>query len=131
MKGDVIIPAKYTYHFIFSNNHLYLGHYFRNLYHILKFINERINEEKLLLSNTNDEKLFEIFKTYADILQSTMSSYELSLLFYNILFFSKMKELVVTFGFLENLAIEDLLEEEHKDFFKDIVFSNRSYKLKI
>lgn len=130
-QGDNVVVAKFTYQYLFQNNHLYLGHYFRHLYHILKFINERIIEEKGRDKNISDEDLFQIFKAYADILQSTLSSYELSLLFYNILFFDRMKALVVTFDFLENLAIEDLMDKEHKNFFHDIVLTERNHILKI
>ena len=113
-----------------------LGHYFRNLYHILLYIKE--NEELELSQNlqkkfkvnkididTNSEytKAKEIkkkFKKYSHFLQAQMSGTELFLLFYNVLFFEKSKKLVQYYDLIENLNMDDLLYPElDKEFYKE------------
>ena len=50
---------------------------------------------------------------YSDFIQAQMSSFELTLLFYNSLSFPKLLRLLVVSNFLENLAEEDLISESH------------------
>ena len=59
-----------VYHQFFENRESQLGHYFRNLYRILKFIDEAplMDGEK---------------RTYVGIIKAQLSSYELALLLYN------------------------------------------------
>lgn len=69
-----------------------LGHYFRNLYHIIKFVDG---------SDDIDDK-----KKYVTLIRAQLSSYELVLLFYNCLTFlgeDKFKPLVERYSFLKNL----------------------------
>ncbi|UIO40862.1 putative phage abortive infection protein, partial [Brevibacillus brevis] len=54
-----------------KNSQHYIGHYFRNMYRIIKFI----DESHFL---TNNEK-----SNYCDIVRAQLSSYELALLMYN------------------------------------------------
>lgn len=90
-----------------------LGHYFRNLYHILKFVN-----------NSTEINEGEKFK-YTSLVRALLSSYELALLFYNGLgeygeeFF---KPLIEKFSFLKNLDRELLLDKKHFDEYEAIAF---------
>ncbi len=94
-----------------------LGHYFRNLYHILKFI-------KLSIEISEEDK----FK-YACLLRALLSSYELTLLFYNGLGeYGKdyFKPLIEDFSFLKNLDKNLLINEFHIDAYKELAFSSSS-----
>ena len=69
-----------------------LGHYFRNLYRILKLVDESDVDNKC---------------SYTGILRAQISSYELVLLFYNVLnpVGAKLKTLVERYEFLENMEV--------------------------
>lgn len=125
-KNKELIYAKISFIKTYDRYHLYLSYYFRHLYHILKFIKAQIDYE----SKFTDEKLcFNKYKEYADILQANLSSYEMSLLFYNVIFFEKMKKLVQMFNFLENFSDDGLIEKDHKSFYK-VKISNRKDNFK-
>lgn len=125
-----------------------LGHYFRNIYHILLYIKE--NEELEMSMHFNEElkgnktgiyinnesieskRIKRKYKKYSQFLQAQMSNTELLLLFYNALFFTESKKLVQYYGLIENLNIEDLLYyetdvkyyQEHADGLEKIPKSN-------
>ena len=130
LKSKAIFKLAYNQ---YSNQ---LGHYFRNLYHILLYIRE--NEELELSQNSQKEftrnkidkhtdnenmKTKEIknkFKKYSHFLQAQMSGTELFLLFYNVLFFEKSKKLVQYYDLIENLNVDDLLYPElDKEFYME------------
>ncbi|ELQ2466450.1 putative phage abortive infection protein [Vibrio vulnificus] len=76
-----------------------VGHYFRNVYQILKYVDKSVVEDK---------------KFYSNLLRAQMSDYELGLLFYNCisdLGNTKFKALVEQYQFFEHLnrlnSIED------------------------
>ena len=84
-----------------------MSHYFRNIYHILKFITENEIQNKL------------DYQKYADILQSQLNDDELFLLFYNFIVFedeSKKEFSTINicnnYHFLENLGHENLLNND-------------------
>ncbi|TFD92174.1 hypothetical protein E2605_18900 [Dysgonomonas capnocytophagoides] len=79
---------------------LTFDHYFRYLYRIIKFV----DEAKYLESNQNS--IHERYK-YISILRGTLSRDELLLLFYNGLFFDKLKDLMEKYALLKNIR-EDL-----------------------
>ena len=122
------LSSKVVYKETFDKFHNQLGHYFRNLYHILLYLKEsEENEIGLLLrdqllgkkiSIMINEKDIEIrrikkkFSKYSDFVQAQMSATELFLLFYNSLFFSKMKKLVQYYQIVGNLSSDDLLYPE-------------------
>ena len=108
---------RYVYH-LYTNQ---LGHYFRNLYHILSYleeneIRERRSAAKSAIDSASlsslDHKLYKIkrkYRKYSQFIQAQMSASELFLLFYNSLLFPKMKRLMHHYNFLENLNSDDLL----------------------
>jgi len=99
-----------------------LGHYFRNLYHILKFIN-----------NSKEIEETEKFK-YTSLLRALLSSHELALLFYNGLcengeeFF---KPLIEKFSFLKNIDTSLIINPAHKNEYKEIAFADSKRRQEI
>ena len=79
-----------------------IGHYFRNLYQILRFINDS-------LAGVEDKKL------YGRLVRAQLSSDELFLLFYNCLSevgVKKFKPLVEEFAMLQHVPKESLIHPE-------------------
>jgi hypothetical protein len=76
-----------------------LGHYFRNLYHLIKFVNNSEIKDK---------------RRYTSLARATLSQPELALLFYNGLtaLGEKFKPLIEDFGLLENFNKDLLLNAE-------------------
>jgi len=93
-----------TYSIFFQKYHYATGHYFRHLYHMMKFAKD-FKPQYGIDKNIN--------KKYVDFIQAQMSSYELMLLFYNAISFPKLLTLLVEYNFLENLAEEDLITITH------------------
>jgi hypothetical protein len=78
-----------------------LGHYFRTLYNIIKFIDR---------SDIADKKL------YTNLVRAQLSSYKLAFIFYNCLSFlgvEKFKALVEKYALLKNLDITLLIDPEN------------------
>eukprot|EP00825_Cyclidium_porcatum_P020545 TRINITY_DN23239_c0_g1_i1.p1 TRINITY_DN23239_c0_g1~~TRINITY_DN23239_c0_g1_i1.p1 ORF type:complete len:253 (+),score=43.16 TRINITY_DN23239_c0_g1_i1:167-925(+) len=101
----------------FFNKYENVGYYFRHLYRILRFIN--INEEDKLSklrnvgSKTEKQLIHEQYKQYAQFIQAQMSTDELLLLFYNSFAFPKAQNLIIHYGLLENLTIQNLINKKH------------------
>lgn len=95
-----------VYGLFFQRYHYAIGHYFRHLYHIIKFAKE---------FKPTIEQHKDINKKYVDFIQAQMSSFEMMLLFYNALAFPKLLNLLIEFNFLENLAEEDLIDKSHNN----------------
>lgn len=102
---DSIDNVLKAYSEFYSKNQADLGHYFRYIYHILKYIKNT--------KDIPDEKKF----TYTSLLRALLSSYEIALLFYNGLseygneFF---KPLLEEYSFLKNLDDRLLINSSHK-----------------
>jgi len=95
---------------IYHNNISDFGHYFRNLYTILNFIN---------YSNINDKR------KYSDILRAQLSSHELLLLFFNGLTsygIDKLKPLMEKYGLLKNVPQGELNDVEYEGKYSNSVF---------
>lgn len=89
-----------------------LGHYFRNLYHIFKFI-----DKQTILAE--EEKLY-----YASLVRAQLSSYELLLLFYNVMSkhgILKFKPLVDKYDVLQNMNPNKLIHIKHFEIYKRYV----------
>ena len=97
--------ANTAYENFFEHQHSDLGHYFRTIYNIVKFIND--------LKPDNP-------KYYTSLLGSQLSNYEHLLLFYNCQStygIKKFKTLIVEYPMLDNMAISKLLDNAHKDLY--------------
>jgi hypothetical protein len=91
----------------------YVGHYFRTLYNIIKFIASSEAENKQI---------------YLNIVRAQLSSSELNLLFYNCLSKygnEKFKPFVEQFGLLENMTIEDLVDQQHRELYNEPAFKSQ------
>ncbi len=96
----------------FFDKHKYdLGHYFRNLYHIVKFVHnsQAINKQE-----------------YISILRAQLSTHELLLLFYNGVseFGTKFKPLIESYHLLKNLPKADLIIKEHLNEYNASAYGN-------
>ena len=107
---------KFVYTKYFGKFGYAVGHYFRNLYHILLFL-EKSHLERLRL-NTIPEKVKEInseFHNYAKFIQAQLNTPELFVLFYNAFNYPKAKKLLIDYQLLDVLPKSQLLLEEHKE----------------
>jgi hypothetical protein len=97
-----------------------LAHYFRNLYHIVKFV----NEAEVL--KRNDAAIdYKERRRYTSLVRAQLSAYELALLFYDGLskYGEGFKPLIEKFGLLEHLDAEHLLlDPSHKAFYDSSAF---------
>ncbi|UAY52738.1 putative phage abortive infection protein [Ferruginibacter albus] len=108
------VVIKKAYYSFFEKNKFDLSHYFRNLYHIVKFVNE---------ANIINKQM------YISLLRAQLSSNELLLLFYNSLSAygeKKFKPLIEKYHFLKNLADEDLFQEEHLKEYEESAYGKPS-----
>lgn len=108
---DEISKVRIAYKRFFEHNEDQLGHYFRNLYRILKFIDE--TDTKII---TSEEK-----KNYIGIIRAQLSSYELSVLLYNSLSIDGYNFLLLadTFNLFDNLNKDLLILPGHFGIFKN------------
>lgn len=121
------LTAKITlmYNLYFDKYHYVAGHYFRHLYHILDFAETTMKKQILTAKDANSkDEIIRDFRKYVSFIQAQMSSYELMLLYYNCFSYPKMAELIKTNRFLENLAVEDLIDSSH-NCLKGIDLGNR------
>ena len=89
----------------------YFDHYFRNMYRIVKYVDEAdVFDDDKISSNVLKEKY-----EYVAILRSTLSRYELVWLFYNTLSDygrAKFKPLVEKYALLNNIRVELLVNPQ-------------------
>lgn len=110
------------YNDFYKANQADLGHYFRHIYHILKFIK-------------NSKELTKIQKyNYTNLLRALLSSYELVFIFYNGLAEhgkDKLKPLLEEFSILKNMDFELLMNSEHKKEYNNIAFASSEERVKL
>jgi hypothetical protein len=95
---------------VFDKRQSDLGHYFRNLYHTYRFLDEADIIDK---------------NKYARILRAQFSSYELVFLFYNGLSkhgVEKFKPLMIKYGAIKNMDWDLLFNEAHADAYPDAAY---------
>lgn len=95
--------VEYVYNYFFDYHFIYVGHYFRHLFNVIKFIHKNI--------------FFKSRKFYTNLIQAQMSAPELFVLFYNGIKFEKMEKFINKYCLIENLAKEDLMIVEHSKFY--------------
>lgn len=99
--------ANKGFHNFFRKEHSDLGHYFRTLYNIVKFVNEK---------KPNNPKY------YTNLLRSQFSTYEHLLLFYNChsnFGNEKFRPLIIQYSILDNMSISGLLDKDHELFYPE------------
>ncbi|MHC4394561.1 MAG: putative phage abortive infection protein [Planctomycetota bacterium] len=102
--------VKTSYMAFFKNHQSDLGHYFRNLYNIIKFIENSSMEDKQM---------------YTNLVRAQISSFEHALLFYNGLSdlgCEKFKPLIERDALLKNMPDDVLLDPSHKGFYNEQAF---------
>lgn len=95
--GKSTINLDKTYHNFYSEHNDIIGHYFRNIYQILKFIDKQSNEESI------DKKL------YTNILRAQLSNNELALILINATSRygnKKLLPLLIKYEFMEPIPIK-------------------------
>lgn len=111
-------------------------HYYRNVYHILKFIkNCYVNDIK---NKHYPDHSYKKYKGYVDIFQSQFSFVELVFIFYLCFNDENLRLLVKEFNFLDKLNSIHLIKKEHKDLIdvglmndSDLIINNESEKSEI
>jgi len=94
----------------YEDNQSDLGNYYRNLYHLIKYIDKSTIENK---------------QFYINIVRAQLSTYELGLLFYNGLSSygnQKLKPLIERYNLIKNLPKNVLIKTEHAEFYSGIKF---------
>ena len=107
-----------------------LGHYFRHLYNIVKFLD---NEKQKSLEMVKGEKNFiqlqidinKRFSNYFSFVHSMLSTSELAVLYYNSMLFPKAKELYIKYGMFNNLLDSNLINKQHSKLIKDAKLKNK------
>jgi|WetSurMetagenome_2_1015567.scaffolds.fasta_scaffold04201_9 hypothetical protein len=94
-----------SYEEFFDKHQSDLGHYFRTIYNIIKFVSDNKPENP---------------KYYTGLVRAQLSTFEHLLLFYNC--FSeygeeKFQPYVIEFSLLDNMPTSRLLDEEHESFY--------------
>ena len=105
---------------LYNDFQSHLGHYFRYLYNIFKFI----KSEKV----TDDNKVF-----FSKLVRSQLSNYELSILFYNCLSElgnKKFKPLVEEFALFKNLPPDLMLDKSHYNLYDSKAWGENYEKVK-
>jgi hypothetical protein len=98
-----------------------LHHYFRFLYHILKFIK---------YADINEAQKFK----YSSILRATLSAYELAMIFYNGLHeYGKthFKPLIEEFSFLKNIDDSLIINKEQESDYHPLAFASSEKRAKL
>ena len=100
-----------TYLAFYQNHQSEIGHYFRSLYNIVKFVD-----------NSNEEYK----KLYTNLVRAQLSSFELALLFYNVLSEvgrDKFKPYIEKYSLLKTLPKKELLNpSDHLLYYKKIAY---------
>jgi hypothetical protein len=94
--GGELEGLRTVYERFYEHRQVLLGHYFRSLYHLIKFVKAAPIDNQ---------------RQYTSLVRAQLSSYEQAMLFYNCLSehgFDKFKPLVEEFALLENMPYEGL-----------------------
>lgn len=114
-KGATLNTVQSVYGKFYATHQADLGHYFRHLYHIVKFIKDS--------PITSDSR-----KKYTSLVRAQLSGYEHLLLFYNCLSvfgYKKFKPLVEEFALLENMPQNELIScELHLKLYMDSAYGD-------
>lgn len=107
----------------YEKNQTDFGHYFRNLYQILRFVDEFEfnNKTKARIRSEVDKYVYKENYKYARILRSQISNYELGWLFYNGLSEHgnyKLKPLLEKYSFFNNLPNNLIHDPQLFDLYK-------------
>ncbi len=105
----------------FSKFQPYVGHYFRYLYNVVKFVHEH---------EFFDQKESKEKKRYTNLIRAQLSSDELGVLFYNCLSDRgvKFKDLVENYALFEDMPSEVFIDPEDKERYDPSAYGEMLYK---
>jgi hypothetical protein len=109
-----IDEALLVYETEYEKEKFWIGHYFRNLYNVIKYVDRS--------SLKNDER-----RVYTNVVRAQLSSYELLLLFYNCLSqYGKEKfgPLVVNYHLLKTVGDNKLINKRHMEWYPPSAYGN-------
>jgi len=111
-----LIEIQGIYDAVYQKHKSNLSHYFRTLYHIIKFIDESEIKDK---------------RKYISITRAQLSSYEQVLLYYNCIHPNgnkRFKSLIEKYSLLHNIDSNELLHISHykNDFYLESAFENEN-----
>lgn len=122
-KNDIRKNITYIYWLFYSRYEFCLSHYCRHFYNLIKFLDDYNNKLLSEIREDEQEKRLDIehkINNYLSFVQSSISSSELVILYYNMLLFPKASSLYAKYNIFENLNIESLIDKSHATFFPDI-----------
>lgn len=99
-----------AYERFYTKNQSEIGHYFRYLYNMIKFVDN---------SNISDKRF------YTNIIRAQLSNDEMALLFYNCISSKgkmKFKPYVIEYSLLKNMPFSLLFDQGHKELYPDTTF---------
>jgi len=99
--------SKEAYERFFKNQQSDLGHYFRTMYNLIRFVNDK------KIGNP---------KYYTNLVRAGLSTYEHLMLFYNAISKygeERFKPLIIDYSMLDNMAKELLLDQKHLEFYPE------------
>lgn len=121
------ITSKDNYEQIYFNHYQEaqtdFGHYFRNLYRMMKIVDE--TDFFYDLSKVTEKEILETKYKYSSIIRAQISDYELLWIFYNCLSengIEKFKPLIEKYSFLKNLPKNLIAHPEHINFYEKKAF---------
>lgn len=100
-----------------------LGHYFRNLYRIIKFVDEA--DFSYQKKAKDKEEQYNLKYQYTSMIRAQLSDYELLWLFYNCICEygeDKFKPLVERYSLLKNIPDDYLPDIKHKSIYEETAF---------
>ncbi|WP_243375068.1 putative phage abortive infection protein [Microvirga solisilvae] len=117
LSGQVVVDPQKTvaaYQDMYVQNRSDLGHYFRTLYNILRFVDETS------LVHTEFNKEFQM--KYVRVLRAQLSDYELVILYYNCVHANgdRMLKFINEYEILDNMPKDLLLDLTHEQQFNQI-----------
>lgn len=115
--------SAYAYWLLYSKYEFCLSHYCRHFYNLIKFLDDYGNKLLSEIDKSNVEDRLKVehrIGSYLSFIQSSISSPELVILYYNMLLFPKASTLYAKYNIFENLNIENLLDKSHATFYPDI-----------
>jgi Putative phage abortive infection protein len=107
--GDTVAAVQPAFDRLYAIWRTDLGHYFRSLYNLIKFVKE---------ANRADGR------RYTNLVRAQMSDQELLVLFYNCLTLrgAKFKPLIVEFALLKHLDPNDLCHPDHHGLYENAAY---------
>ncbi len=99
---------KFIYQIFFERFDYAYGYYFRNLYHILKYV-DQFEQLQINRKENDSDEVSQKCNQYAQFIQAQMSSYELAVLYYNVLCFPRALTLIKKYKFDEHMPNKYLI----------------------